>query len=512
MANTDTELRRKIDAEQRRKVAASLGALKQPAHTARMAAVTRTGNPAADAALQSTAMIAARGAEADVGRAVSGLQDLRASDATAARAAAPPPAQTVEQVRADPNWLGNSVPRFEDAPGAVTPAQATTASQPAPQATDSTPPGGKPMGVTKGVKPGPTGQQRPAPKPPTPRSVIAAASGAPIKPVVAKDTPADPNAQDLYPDDNPFEHDAKVDAMVRSAIEAGDTDMAAQIMGEYEAMVTSKFRVMESQYEREILPEVKRIHAEMVKFQGQQLPRELAIKADQLAMQAFDTQANMYLFGYGLSRNALTKPLAIRLISESGIVAPGQKIADISVNPETGNVEVIAEDGTVVVGPDGAPVSYPLQEVESEFQTRFGVRDNKLQVLKPGEIAVDSMGAVRAENTNADPETSGMKPSEVRMRVQQGTEALKAAMMPSDSLGRLMEDVTPEKRAMFVQLSKKVEALVKQGVDPNDAAATVLEEAGIAPGGAAPTPSAGAGVLQGRPTRPWRRQPAPAGA
>lgn len=351
--------------------------------------------------------------------------------------------------------------------------------------------------------------QQPQPEVSTERPAMPATAPAAIAASGTREPPsAAAPAPEPEPDgeaEDPFPYMDRVNAMVDAAMKEGRTDIAEKIMGEYEGLITKRFRAMEAHYDTRIMPDVKRVQAELQRHQGRMLPQQLRDDALKVAEAAQTHQADALVYAYGLMRNPLTKPMGLKLVSATNMIAPGAQVADVGV-VEGPNGEPIIE----VYGPDGQPVPMargepfrvPLDAAEAAFQERYGTgKDGKLTVLNPGDIAVDSRGRQRAANTSPARGAGGQADDD-RANVNMARQELALAFGAKvDPISRMLDTSAINDPEAYTAALAEVEDLIRSGVPPMQAQALVVQRYR----GAA-RPGAGAGDSGGQYTgpRPWR--------
>lgn len=338
---------------------------------------------------------------------------------------------------------------------------------------------------------------RPGPAPAAVAAEAGAGGGAaPSRPVdsVSRETPPQPDVPP-HLDLPAFKYREQVEAMERMAMSQGRTEDAARIRGEYNKLIDGQFRYIESEYKAKTLPQVQAMQQELLKFQGRQLPRELAIKARDTVMQAGQQQQQMLAFLYGLVRNDSTKGLGIKYFNDSELIEPGVQLADLVVDEKTGMLIGVDASGATVRMSSGQELVFPVEAAEQLYQRFYeGSKDQTVKLGK-GDILVDRQGRQIAANPEGQYATADDRLSAIKV----GTAALARRLgIELDATGRLMEGVDDQTRQRWLELSAEVERAVLAGTPPQQAAEAVWRNAGAAAPAAAAPPNV---------PRPWAPSP-----
>jgi hypothetical protein len=341
--------------------------------------------------------------------------------------------------------------------------------------------------------PGPSkGKQAPGPAP----AAVAASRGvAPSAPVdVSRETP-----QEVPPElDLPaFHYREQVEAMERKAMEQGRPEEAARLRGHYNQLIDGQFRHIESEYKAKTLPQVQAIQAELLKFQGKQLPRELAMKAREAVMQAGQQQQQMLGYLYGLTRNEATKGLGIKYFNESELLEPGVQLADLVVDEKTGMLIGVDASGATVKMSSGQEFAFPIDAAEQLYKDLYESDKDDSTKLGEGDKLVDrKTGREIASNPKGQYASTDERLSAIKV----GTGALARRLgIELDATGRLMEGVDEGTRQKWLELSAEVERAILKGTPPQQAADEVWRNASA---GSAPAAAPAAGYNGPRPWAP----------
>lgn len=378
--------------------------------------------------------------------------DAQAAPASAAPAAAPPPERTVQASgparRNSPAQVAAAAP----APAAV-PAQQPAAPAAAPAVVDVA----ADRGVT-GLPPDAPAAQQPA------------ANLVPPE----QDRPA-------------FEYADAVKAGVDKAMSLGRPDVAAAIQREYADLVVGQFQAMEAAYEMDTLPQVKAMQKELLNFQNATMPEELKIRARDLAMRATQQQQQMLAYAYGLERNGMTAGAGVQLFNRSQLIEPGMTLDHLGVHGK--DLVGLDKNGQVVNFSSGQPFVIPIAHAEELYNTFYGQTTEDAKILPEGSMMVDGQGRVLRQNPKAaDGPSSSDQLSSVKLARDIINETLGIKL---DATGQMIENVGAATREQAAMLAEQAGALVRSGMTPEQAAATVLRQsraAGIAEGDA-PGPS-----------------------
>lgn len=318
-----------------------------------------------------------------------------------------------------------------------------------------------------GPQPGPQPPQpatRPQIGPPAPSPATTAAN-------VGVPQPAQPEPPEEEPDRDPFQYTERVDRMVKEAMAQGRPDVAAEIQGEYANLITNQFRTLEATYQRDTLPKVQAMQRQLLEFEGKKLPRQLAMQANELAMQATAQQRRMIAFGYGLLRNETTAPMAAQFFSESKIFEPGVRVDRFEVH--NGSVVGVDKDGNPVKLKTGQLLTFPVEDAEAMFQYEFG-SERKTQVISEGGMLVDDLGNVVAQNPGQ--RGPGGKPDDVRANTQAAVREIQLAFGAKlDPVSKMIDTSTIKDPAGYNRALAEVEALIQQGTMPMAAQMQVIE-------------------------------------
>lgn len=295
-------------------------------------------------------------------------------------------------------------------------------------------------------------------------------------------------------DKHAFAYMKDVEAGVAEAMRRGRPDIAANIQQEYANLVAGQFRALEANYEIELLPQIHQMREQLVAYQGKALPRELAIKANDLALQAESQRRRMLAYAYGLERNAMTAGGGVSLFNQSKLIEPGVELAKVEVR---GDMLVgLDANGNVVDFSNGTPFQIPVEQAETLYREEFeSDRDDNMIVPKGAKVINRRSGATVA--TNEEGATTDERLSAIKV----GTAALARRLgIELDATGRLMEGVDETTRQQWLELSAKIEQQILGGSPPQQAADDVWREHSAA----AATQAAPAAAGYDGP-RPWAR-------
>lgn len=333
--------------------------------------------------------------------------------------------------------------------------------------------------------------KKPGPKPADVAAAKGVAAPDPTRTYVPRETspaaPAAPAAAAVPPEqDKPaFSYLAQVEAMERRAMEIGRPEEAARVRGEYNRLIDGQFRTLETNFKTKTLPQVQAMQAALLEHQGKQLPRELAIQARQVTLQAAQQQQEMLGYIYGLVRNDATKGLGVKYFNESELLEPSVQVADFIVDDQGMLVGLDAQGGVVKMS-SGEEFRFPVEAAEQLYRDLFESERNQNVILPDGAMLVGTNGQVRAHNEKAATTESA---GNARMNVKMGTDALARRLgIELDATGRLMEGVDENTRQRWLELSALVEQEILRGTPPQQAADNVWRTAGgtAAASGAAP--------------------------
>lgn len=268
-----------------------------------------------------------------------------------------------------------------------------------------------------------------------------------------------------------FEYADQVAAGVKEAMRRGRPDIAAKIQREYADLITGQYRALEQQYEMEVLPQVHAMRKELMAYQGKAMPQELAIKANELAMQAQDSQARLLAYAYGLERNAMTAGSGIQLFNQSKLVEPGVELAQIEVRD--GVMVGLDAQGQPVNFLNGQPFMVPIQEAEALYQQYFG-REKEYMKLGEGDKVIDpKTGATVASN----PKSPGGTPSELLSSSKAAATIIAQEFGATyDPVRQMIDESTIKDRPSYTKALAEMEGLIRGGMPPYEAANQVAQK------------------------------------
>jgi hypothetical protein len=337
-------------------------------------------------------------------------------------------------------------------------------------------------------------------KPGPPPAKVAAEKGiaappAPIAPAVPRETESAAPAQEKPLDRHAFSYQAQVEAMERKAMDLGRPEEAARVRSEYNKLIDGQFRSMETDYKTKTLPQVQAIQSQLLEYQGKQLPRELVMKARDTVNQAAQQQQQMLGYLYGLARNDATKGLGIQYFNESDLIEPGVKLADLVV--KDGMLIGVDAGGQPVNMASGQPFQFPIEAAEQLYRDLFENPKEDVLKLGEGEVAYDrTSGRQIASN----PRSPAGTPSEQMTASKQAADVIATEFgAKRDPVSNMIDPDTIKDRPGYTRALAEVEALVRGGMPPLQAADTVAQRFRGAQGATQQTGAAGySGPL------PWR--------
>lgn len=306
---------------------------------------------------------------------------------------------------------------------------------------------------------------------------------------VSRETPAPAERVPPEQDNVAFDYLEQVDAAERELMSRGRTAEAATVRQEFNRLIDGQYRTLETLYKTKTLPQVQAMQTELLKFQGQQLPRELAIKARNTTLQAAEQHRAMLAFMYGLARNDATKGLGIKYFNESELIEPGVQLADLVVDQQSGMLIGVDAQGQIVKLSSGEDFRIPMTDAEALYKQVYE-SDRKDNIILPEGAKLIS--SVSGKTIATNPKDRVGTPENQLSATKQAYAALAENLgIDLTDMGRMIEGIKPETRDEHTRLMAKAGALIREGMPWEEAVATVMQgrQSGQAPtqGGSAYT-------------------------
>lgn len=308
---------------------------------------------------------------------------------------------------------------------------------------------------------------------------------------------ADSSAPPLEQTEDPFSSEwrERVQPMIDEALARGRTDIAERISSEYSNVARNRWAALNAIFETETLPEVKRMHRELLRHKSKQLPSELANEARAVAMRAAEQQQQQLAYIYGALRDPVLAPLAVEMFNDSPFIEPGVKVREFQVDPASGVLYGIGDDGRPVNLLGGQPFAVPLDAADRLYERWYGAK-REAYTLKPGERRYDERNRLVAEGGRDTTGAAGASAAFSR-NLDDARRHVDSQFGRDTQTGILMND-TPEKREQYDAVMKRAEAYLAHGATPVQAASRAMADVtGLA------TATNSGGEYAG--PRPWQR-------